>query len=270
MPEELVVLKGGGDIASGIAHRLYRAGFKLVILETNRPTVIRREVAFAEAIFEEEKVVEGVKARKAGDVDSALKILRYGEIPVLVDPRGLSISLLKPNVVVDAILAKKNLGTKIEDAPVVIGVGPGFTVGRDVHMVVETMRGHNLGKVIEEGSAIPNTGIPGNIAGYSEERVLRAPAEGLFLVRKKIGDLVDQGEVVAEVEGVALKATITGALRGLLREGLDVKKGMKVGDIDPRGIREYCFTISDKSRAVAGGVLEAVLYYKGRIKKDGS
>jgi xanthine dehydrogenase accessory factor len=181
-----------------------------------------------------------------------------------VDPEAKVIKFLKPDVVVDAILAKKNLGTKITDAPLVIGLGPGFCAGKDVHLVVETNRGHNLGRVISEGEAEKNTGVPGVIAGYGAERVFRGPKEGRFTTLKDIGDYVEAGEVVAEVDGVPVKAQIKGVIRGMLRDGTDVWKGVKAGDIDPRGIKESCYTVSEKAMAIGGGVLEAILSYFNR------
>nr|WP_207638408.1 selenium-dependent molybdenum cofactor biosynthesis protein YqeB [Desulfoscipio gibsoniae] len=256
----MVVIKGGGDLASGTAHRLARCGFTLVMLEIAQPTVIRRTVSYAEAIFKGKCSVEGVTAELAHGVDEVQAIVNAGNIAVAVDPAWSLVDKLKPAAVIDAVLAKKNLGTGIGEAPVVIGLGPGFTAGVDVHAVVETMRGHNLGRVILKGTAEPNTGIPGIIGGYGKERVLRAPAEGIFHGEKEIGDQVVKGELVAKIDDVPLVATIDGVLRGLLKSGLKVHEGMKVGDIDPRATRENCFTISDKSRAIAGGVLEALLY----------
>lgn len=256
----LVLIKGGGDLASGVAHRLARSGFELVMLEIPQPTVIRRSVSYAEAVYTGKYSVEGVTAKIARSVEDIKDIIDAGEIAVTVDPAWSLVNILQPAAVIDAVLAKKNLGTSIGEAPVVIGLGPGFTAGVDVHAVVETMRGHNLGRVILNGAAEPDTGIPGIIGGCDRERVLRAPAGGIFYAEKELGDQVVQGELVAKIDDVPLVATIDGVLRGLLKSDLRVHKGMKVGDIDPRAIRESCFTISDKSRAVAGGVLEALLY----------
>lgn len=278
VPGELTVLiKGAGDLASGVAWRLYRAGFRVVMTETPQPTAIRRAVAFAQAVYDGEVTVEGVTARclslepppeGAGEIDIRATLIKrvkdlwqQGIIPVLVDPQAQAIPLLRPQVVVDAIIAKRNLGTRIGDAPLVIALGPGFTAGVDAHAVVETKRGHTLGRVFWEGSAAPNTGIPGEVGGYGEERVLRAPAAGLFRACKAIGDTVTRGETVAFVDDQPVQARLSGVLRGILHDGLAVRPGMKVGDVDPRGIREYCFTISDKALAVAGGVLEAICAY---------
>ncbi|MBI3076117.1 MAG: EF2563 family selenium-dependent molybdenum hydroxylase system protein [Deltaproteobacteria bacterium] len=256
----LAVVKGGGDLATGICHRLHRVGFQLVVTEIAQPTVIRRTVALASAVYAGHAEVEGMRAQLARSSEEAESLAGQGVIAVLVDPVAEVVKDLRPTVVVDAILAKQNLGTKLNDAPAVIGVGPGFTAGVDVHAVVETNRGHNLGRVILEGSAEPDTGVPGQIGGYGAERVLRAPCKGTFRGVRQIGDVVQKSEVVAEVDSHPVRATIPGVLRGLLYDGLPVVRGMKVGDIDPRAKPEHCFTISDKARAVGGGVLEAALY----------
>ena len=263
-----VVIRGAGDLASGVALRLWRAGMDVVLLDVEKPTAIRRTVAFSEAIVHGEQTVEDVTARLAA-AETAEETLAAGYIPVLVDPEGRSVPKLKPDALVDAILAKRNLGTEIRDAPVVIGVGPGFTAGVDCHAVVETMRGHSLGRVIREGSAIPNTGIPGLIGGFAGERVLRAPAAGLFHPLRDIGDAVTEGEILATVEGKPIIATLTGTLRGILPEGTEVFPGMKAGDIDPRCQRSHCFTASDKALAVGGGVLEAILALTGALRETG-
>ena len=263
-----VVIRGAGDLASGVALRLWRAGMDVVLLDVEKPTAIRRTVAFSEAIVHGKQTVEAVTARLA-TAETAEETLAAGMIPVLVDPEGRSIPTLRPDVLVDAILAKRNLGTKICDAPVVIGVGPAFTAGVDCHAVVETMRGHTLGRVIHEGSAIPNTGIPGLIGGFAGERVLRAPAAGLFHPLRDIGDAVTEGEILATVEGKPIIATLTGTLRGILPEGTEVFPGMKAGDIDPRCQRSHCFTASDKALAVGGGVLEAILALTGALRETG-
>ncbi len=253
----LVLLKGGGDLGSGVAWRLYRCGFRVVILEQAQPTVIRRMVAFASAIYEGEMTVEGVTARRAG-VGEVADLVAGGIIPVLIDPEGRSVADLRPAIVVDAILAKRNTGTRITDAQLVIALGPGFRAGQDCHAVVETARGHFLGRVYWDGEALPNTGIPGEVGGMREERVLRAPTEGPFEALAAIGERVEAGQAVARVAGEPVVARISGVLRGLLHPGLSVRAGQKVGDVDPRGERRYCFTISDKALSVAGGVLEAI------------
>jgi xanthine dehydrogenase accessory factor len=257
-----VLVKGGGDLASGVVHRLHRAGMKVMVTELPQPTVIRRAVAFAAAMYEDMVEIEGVVGRRVASFKEALFSLERGEVPVLSDPQGEVAAQWGSQILVDAIMAKKNLGTKISDAPIVIGVGPGFVAGVDVHAVIETERGHNLGRVILEGRAAPDTGIPGAVMGYTTERVLRAPCAGIFRGQKRIGDEVDAGEIVAYVDESPVVADISGVIRGLLADGLAVKEEMKVGDVDPRGVREHCFTISDKARAIGGGVLEAILYLR--------
>ena len=259
----LVVIRGAGDLASGIALRLWRSHIKVVMIDVERPTAIRRTVCFSQAVVHGETRVEGVTAQRAASPAETLALLETGVIPVLADPGGACIPALEPDAVVDAILAKRNLGTKITDAPVVIGVGPGFTAGEDCHAVVETMRGHYLGRVIREGSAIPNTGIPGLIGGFAGERVLRAPADGVFHQLLDIGAQVKMGDVAATVDGQPMVCTLDGVLRGILAEGTPVHKGMKAGDIDPRCAVEHCYCASDKALAVGGGVLEALLDLTG-------
>lgn len=256
----LVVIKGGGDLATGVVHRLHRAGMPVVVTELAQPTVIRRAVALASAVFEGQVEVEGLAAQLVESDEEIRAVLARGQVPVVVDPRGEVIARLRPTVVVDAIMAKRNTGTRISDAPIVIGLGPGFTAGVDVHAVIETNRGHHLGRVILSGSAEPHTGVPGTTAGFTVERVLRAPCGGIFTGVRRIGDLVEAGQAVASVAGEPVVANISGVLRGLLAGGLPVKAGLKVGDVDPRGAWEHCFTISDKARAIGGGVLEAILY----------
>jgi xanthine dehydrogenase accessory factor len=258
--KDLVILvKGGGEMGTGLVHRLARSGFRVCLTEIQEPLAVRREVAFCEAVFEGQKEVEGLVGRRVSGGTEIFQAWERGEIPVVVDPQGAIRGELKPDVVVDAILAKQNTGTRIDDAPLVIGLGPGFRAGESVHLIIETNRGHRLGRVIEEGEADPDTGIPGEIAGYTWERVLRAPLSGRFFGKRRIGDRVEKGEVVAEVEGASVESKVGGVLRGILRDGLRVLEGMKVGDVDPRGAREHCFTISDKARAIGGGVLEAIL-----------
>jgi len=261
----LVLIKGAGDMASGAALRLYRAGFDVAMTDMEKPTAIRRTVCFSEAIRLGQTHVEDVLAKRAYDAKEARRLMSKRIIPVIADEDCSIKNELLPDVLVDAVLAKRNINTKIDDAGIVIALGPGFCAGRDCHAVIETQRGHNLGRVIKSGSAAPNTGIPGIIAGYGAERVLRAPADGLFMPQKSIGDIVKAGDCVAEVSGEPMLAAISGVLRGLLPEGSSVHKGMKSGDIDPRGIREYCLTVSDKSMAVAGGVLEAILSLSRRL-----
>ena len=253
------LVKGGGEIASGVVHRLALSHFKICITELSAPQAIRREIAFSEAIYEGEKTVEGVIAKLISSSRDIAQVWLDDKIPILIDPTTNIKKSLKPDILIDAIMAKRNLGTKISDASLVIGLGPGFQAGKDVHRVIETNRGHNLGKVIYQGQAQPDTGIPGEIAGMSTERVVRAPKAGRLSTNKQIGDFAQSGEVIALVDDSPIKANINGVIRGLLRGGIDVCEGMKVGDIDPRGIKDYCYLISDKSMAIAGGVLQAIL-----------
>ena len=272
----LIICRGGGDLATGIVHRLFRAGFPVLVLETDSPAAIRRQVSFSEAVYDGTATVEGVMAERIASADRASvdHVLEEGRVPLLVDPEGSSIPLLKPDIVVDAILAKKNLGTVKEMAPLVIGVGPGFTAGEDVDLVVESMRGHNLARIFTTGSALPNTGIPGNIGGFTKERVLHAEAAGYMKNIRQIGDIVEKGEEIARIyekmteDGifsgsyVSVEASISGIIRGLIREGYHFQKGFKIADIDPRESElANCFTISDKARSIGGSVLEAVCGY---------
>ena len=272
----LIICRGGGDLATGIVHRLFRAGFQVLVLETDSPAAIRRQVSFSEAVYDGTATVEGVTAERIASADRASvnHVLEEGRVPLLVDPEGSSIPLLKPDIVVDAIIAKKNLGTAKEMAPLVIGVGPGFTAGEDVDLVVESMRGHNLARIFTTGSALPNTGIPGNIGGFTKERVLHAEATGYMKNIRQIGDIVEKGEEIARIyekmteDGtfsgsyVSVEASISGMIRGLIREGYHFQKGFKIADIDPRESElANCFTISDKARSIGGSVLEAVCGY---------
>lgn len=303
----LIICRGAGDLATGIIHRLHRAGHRVIALETDYPAAIRRQVSLCEAVYDGSAVVEGVTARlvpaladaetdtetysgindtpaahivsEKWDSSAIEAVLEAGEVPLLIDPKGESIVLLKPDVVVDAIIAKKNLGTTIDMAPLVIGVGPGFTAGQDVHLVIESMRGHNLARIITDGMAQPNTGVPGNIAGFTSERVIHAPAAGYIHDVRKIGDIVQKGDEIARIypdkesydnalsEYVPVNATITGIIRGLIREGYYFRKGFKIADIDPRESElTNCFTISDKARSIAGSVLEAVSAFEHGVK----
>lgn len=258
----MILIKGAGDLATGIAYRLKKSGFDIVMTEIDKPTTVRRTVAFSQAVFDNEIVIEGIKGVKVNNINEIYKEINQGNIPIIIDEKAEIIKELRPDVVVDAIIAKKNLGTSIEDAPIVIGVGPGFEAKVDCHLVVETKRGHYLGKVIEEGSAIPNTGVPGNIGGYTKERIIRASSNGKIKPVVSIGDFVKKGDIVAYVDGVEVLAQIDGIVRGMLQEGIEVFKGMKSGDIDPRCEKDHCFTISDKARSIGGGVLEAIMYMK--------
>ena len=303
----LIICRGAGDLATGIIHRLHRAGHRVIALETDYPAAIRRQVSFCEAVYDGSAAVEGVTARlvpaladaesdtetysgindtpaahivsEKWDSSAIEAVLEAGGVPLLIDQKGESIALLKPDVVVDAIIAKKNLGTTIDMAPLVIGVGPGYTAGQDVHLVIESMRGHNLARIITDGMAQPNTGVPGNIAGFTSERVIHAPAAGYIHDVRKIGDIVQKGEEIARIypdkesydnalsEYVPVNATITGIIRGLIREGYYFRKGFKIADIDPRESEiTNCFTISDKARSIAGSVLEAVSAFEHGVK----
>lgn len=259
--QHLVIVRGGGDIATGTIHKLHQSGFPVLILEIANPSCIRRAISFCEAVFDGAVTVEGVVARRAESAEEAYAIFGAGEIPLMVDPEGRMIKKLRPPIVVDAILAKKNLGTRREDAPVVIGVGPGFTAGEDVDAVIETKRGHRLGRILYEGQAIANTGVPGVIAGYGKERVIHAPCAGRLHIVRQIGDIVKPGETIAQIGDTPVKTVIGGVLRGMIREGYPVDVGLKIADVDPRiAEQENCYLISDKARCVAGGVLEAVLH----------
>ena len=265
MKSSWIIVRGGGDLATGTIHRLWSCGFKVLVLETKMPAAIRRQVSVCEAVYDGEAIVEGMKATRIFSWEQAEKIIESGAVPVLVDPEGASIDMLHPRVVIDAILAKRNLGTHREMAPLTIGLGPGFCAGKDVDVVIETKRGHDLGRVIYSGMAAPNTGIPGMVGGYAKERVLHAPVEGAFKGYAGIGDIVEAGAPVAAVIGndgtaTPLTAGFSGIVRGLLRDGYPVTKGFKVADIDPRKEElANCFTISDKARCIAGSVLEVVV-----------
>lgn len=253
-----ILIKGGGDLATGVAARLYHAGFPVVMTEIAAPTMVRRTVSFGTAVFEGEITIEGITAVKCApaEVDACLN---RGEIPILVDPAAQIADSLAPAVLVDAIIAKRNTGTRLTDAPLVIALGPGFVAGEDCHAVIETSRGHTLGRVITAGSAKPNTGIPGVVSGHGAERVLRAPAAGTLTPQAEIGDTVTQGQVIGTVTGHPIIAPFDGVLRGLIHPSIPLTPGYKTGDVDPRGTRNHCFTISDKSFAIGGGVLQAVL-----------
>ncbi len=266
----LVQIRGAGDIATGIALRLYRAGMQVVMCDIAEPTSIRRTVCFSEAIRLGKTQVEGVDGVLCTGVDEARAAVAEGKIAVLVDPEAATCAKLCPDVLVDAILAKKNLGTTRDMAPVVIGVGPGFTAPVDVDAAVETMRGHYLGRVYYTGSPLPNTAIPGLIGGYAGERVLRAPADGVFEGLVKIGDEVRAGTACGMVARRPMVATIDGVVRGLLQDGVEVKRGMKSGDVDPRCRPEYITMASDKALAVGGGVLEAILNLTGALSGSGA
>ena len=254
-----VLIKGAGDLATGIACRLHRSGFKIIMTEIAKPTTVRCTVAFSRAVYEGSAVVEDIKAVLVANAAEAMEAAKKGFVAVVVDPECSVLAEIKPKALVDAIIAKHNTGTSINDAPIVVGVGPGFTAGVDCHCAVETQRGHDLGRVLYSGSPMPNTGVPGEISGYSTERIVRAPCEGIFEPLCAIGDVVRKGQLVAKVNGQGVYALIDGVLRGLLPGGTEVYSCMKAGDIDPRCKVENCYSVSDKARSIGGGVLEAIL-----------
>ena len=268
--ENLIIVRGGGDIATGTIYKLYKCGFKVLILEIKNPSAIRRNVSFCEAVYNGSQTVEDLTCRLAADMIEAENLLETESIALMVDPDCKAVEYFKPVAVVDAIIAKKNLGMSINMAPVTVALGPGFEAGKDVHAVVETMRGHNLGRVLYSGFAAQNTGVPGIIKGFGRERVIHSPAEGVLYNVRHITDTVKKGEVIAVIrngdETYEVTATLDGILRGLIRDGYPVTKGFKIADIDPRS-EEYdnCFTISDKARCIAGGVMEAVMHLKGNL-----
>jgi len=255
----VVLIRGGGEVASGVAHKLACAHFRVCMTETSYPLAISRGVAFCEAVYKGEKEVEGIIAKRVESADQISEVWRENKLPVIVDPEASLKETLKPQVLVDAIMAKRNLGTKISHAPLVIGLGPGFQAGKDVHIVVETNNSENLGKVILEGKAEEATGVPIAVGGLTFNRVLHSPADGQFQTERDIGDLVTAGGLIASVAGKPINAEIDGAVRALLRSGTAVKKGTKLSEIDPSGDKEACYTIRPRVRAIAGGVLEAIM-----------
>ena len=258
--QNLVIVRGGGDLASGVIYKLYQCGYRILILECEKPSAIRREVAFCDAVYDGIKEVEGVVCRRISGTEECEKIWEQGEIPLLVDEDASVIPALHPAVVIDAILAKKNLGTSREMAPLTIALGPGFEAGKDVDFVVETKRGHQLGRIIRNGAAIPNTGIPGIIGGYGKERVIHAPVSGSIRNLSNIADLLEKGQTIAMIGNTPVAASLTGVLRGIIHDGYEVFQGMKIADIDPRKEeKQNCYTISDKARCIAGGVLEIII-----------
>ncbi len=269
--DHLILLRGGGDLATGVAYRLHQAGFPIIVLELPDPLVVRRRVALATAVLEGEITVEDLRAVRVNTPDDALQLTPTGVIPILVAPT-LPAALLHSSFVtrhssltlVDARMAKRNLGTTLDQAPLVIALGPGFTAGVDCHAVIETNRGHHLGRVLWHGTAEANTGTPGIVAGKGAERVLRAPSAGVVTWRKEIGDHVRQGELLGEVDGQPVVAPFDGVARGLIAPGTAVPAGLKIGDVDPRGDVATCFTISEKALAIGGGVVEAVLTWLGK------
>lgn len=259
--KNLIIVRGGGDIATGTIYKLYQSRFPVLVLEIANPSCIRRTISFCEAVFDKKVEVEGVTAKRAESLEDAFAIYGQGQIPVMIDENGSMIQEVQPPVVVDAIFSKKKSWNEDNGCPCSIGVGPGFCAGKDVDAVIETQRGHNLGRVIYEGEAAPNTGIPGMIGGYAKERVIHAPATGKLHILRQIGEIVEAGDILADIEGTPVKTLISGVIRGMIREGYDVKKGLKIADVDPRvKEQENCYHISDKARCVAGGVLEAILH----------
>lgn len=269
MKKGLIIVRGGGDLATGTIHRLWAAGFPVLVLEIPEPAAIRRQVSVCEAVYEGEATVEGMKAVRIAHCREAAHIMKEGNVPVLTDPKGESIWRMRPMVLVDAILAKTNLGTSRDMAPLTIALGPGFEAGADVDYVIETKRGHDLGRIISQGRALPNTGIPGNIGGYRAERVIYSEKAGVFRNVRKIGDMAEKGEVIGRIEGEngeehMVRAPLTGIVRGLLRDGYGIPKGFKVADLDPRKEElRNCFTISDKARCIAGSVLQLCAAFMG-------
>jgi len=255
----VVLIRGGGEVASGVAHKLARARFRVCLTEISQPLAVSRGVAFCEAIYDGEKEVEGIIAKRVESPDQIASVWRQNKLPIIVDPDALVKDTIKPTVLVDALMTKQNLGTKIGDAPMVIGLGPGFKAREDVHIVVETNNSERLGRVIMSGEAEANTGIPVVVDGLTAERVLHSPSGGQLTTDKDIGDMVKAGDTVALVASQPLKAKIGGVVRALLRNGTVVGKGAKLGEIDPSGDKEACYTIRPRMRAIAGGVLEAIM-----------
>ena len=256
----LTVLRGGGDLGTGGAIRLHRAGWRILVTELPQPLAIRRAVAFASAMYTGSIEVEGVVAHKIDHLDQAGQVWANNHIPVITDPDRLISVRSQPVAIVDAIMSKMNTGTRLTEAPIVVALGPGFTAGIDCHAVVETNRGHNLGRVYYRGAAEPDTGTPGKIGGEDNKRVLRAPIDGLFRAEKTIGDKVNVGDVICRVGIHPITSPLAGVVRGVLYDGISITAGTKVADIDPRGEASYCYTVSDKAWSIGGGVLEAVLY----------
>ena len=254
-----VLIKGAGDLATGVAARLWRSGFRVLMTELAQPLTIRRTVAFSEAVYDGETTVEGLTAVHINSVAEVEAAWGAGKVPILVDANCACLPVFQPRALVDAIIAKRNVGTRREDAPFVVGLGPGFTVGQDVHAIVETNRGHYLGRVLWSGSAEPDTGVPGEVRGVGRERVVFSPADGLFVQLRPIGSVVEKGEVLGVVGVAPVPAPLGGVLRGLIHGGVPVRAKLKIGDVDPRGVVDHCYTISDKALSIGGGVLEAIL-----------
>lgn len=267
MNGEVVVVRSGGDVASGVIQKLHRVGFRVLVLEIEKPTSIRRTVCFSEAVYKGKMELEGITAVLVKNIVEIYHAWANDYVPVIIDPKGEYIEKFKPIAVVDSIIAKHNTGLNKNLAPITIGMGPGFIAGNDCSVVIESNRGHNMGRLIFEGAAESNTGMPGNIEGYTTERVLKSPDEGIISLEHDIGDLVKTGDIIAYVNGHSINSQIDGIVRGLIREGTYVTKGFKVGDIDPRVEKlENCYTISDKARAMGGAVLEAIMIEIRKIK----
>ena len=263
--QDIAIVRGAGDLAAGTIQKLIRSGFKVLALEVEKPTCIRRSVSFGEAIFEKEVKVEDIVAVRVSSMKEIQTAWKENKLPVIIDPKGEYIKKIKPQILVDAIIAKKNMGTKIDMADITIALGPGFTAGKDVDIVIETKRGHNLGRLIFEGQAISNTGIPGVIQGYGKDRVIHSEHSGVMKNISKIGDIVEKGQVIAHIDNHEVKASMSGLLRGILRDGIKVPEKFKIADIDPReSEKKNCYTISDKARNIGGGVLEAIMYMKNK------
>ena len=261
MVNDIVIVRGGGDLASGTVQKLHRSGFRVLVLEVAKPTSIRRDVSFSEAVYKGEIEIEGITAVHVSSLSEIEEVFRNKKVPVIIDEDGKYIKKIRPKIVVDAIIAKKNMGTTRDMADITIALGPGFTAGEDVDIVIETSRGHNLGRLIFQGQAAENTGIPGSIMGFSSERVIYSPCHGIMKNVIDIGTVVEKNEVIAYIGEESVKASISGLLRGILPSGSTVPKGFKIADIDPRiSEKTNCYTISDKARSIAGGVLEAILY----------
>jgi xanthine dehydrogenase accessory factor len=267
--KKLVIgIKGAGEMASAVAWRLYMANFRSIfMMEIPDPLAVRREVSFCEAIHEKSKIIEGVKGLAVSENERLETVWEKRCIAVLADPKWNRVKQIQPDVVIDAILAKKNLGTRMDEGGLVIGLGPGFVANKDVHLVIETNRGHHLGRIITKGAAQANTGIPGNIGGFTDERVFRAPKKGIFTTQRQIGESIEAGKVIGTIDDKSINSRIPGVIRGLIRSNTWVSKGLKLGDIDPRNDPGYCNTISDKARAISGSVLEAILrvYNRDRV-----
>lgn len=261
LTELKVLIKGGGEVASGVAHSLSRAHFKVCLTETPRPQAVSRGVSFSEAVYDGEKEVEGVVARLVESASEIPTVWGENKIPIIVDPEATIKNTLHPNILIDAIMAKRNLGTRLTDAALVIGLGSGFQAGKDVHLVVETSNSERLGEVIFAGEAEKNTGVPIAIGGLTSERVQHAIDGGLFVTNKEIGEHVTVGEVIASLGGQAIKAPTSGIIRAFLRSGIQVNEGTKLVEIDPAASKETCYRIRARVRTIAGGILEAILIW---------